>query len=450
MFCWPQRAGWKPALPGVLGFRSPGFKNSAVMRPIRMKPPVSINITRLQREIDALALISENPPPVVTRVLFGEADLRARAFVKNLCVEAGLKLREDAVGNIFARWEGADKALPAVATGSHIDAIPNAGKYDGVVGVLGAIEAIRALQQNGFQPQRSIELIIFTSEEPTRFGIGCLGSRLLGGVLSLERAAALRDKDGKDLTHWREQGGCKGELSSVRLPKDSYAAFVELHIEQGLLLEAENLDIGVVEKIAAPSTLRIQLTGVGGHAGATLMPGRRDALLAGAEIALAVERAATTSGSPDTVGTTGVFRIEPGAVNSVPCRAWLEIDLRDTLVPTRDAALQQIENAVRDICTRRQIEFTMERLNVDPPAICDAKLVTTVEQVAREQNFSVRRMVSRAYHDSLFMAQVCPTTMIFIPCFQGYSHRPDEYSSPEQIERGVRVLAESLARLAAA
>jgi len=413
-----------------------------------MKNPLPIDIARLQREIDELALISENPPPVVTRVLFGEADLRARAFVKNLCVEAGLKLREDAVGNIFARWEGADKSLPAVATGSHIDAIPNAGKYDGVVGVLGAIEATRALQKTGFQPQRSIELIIFTSEEPTRFGIGCLGSRLLGGVLSLERADALRDKDGKDLNHWRAQGGCAGELSSVKLPKNSYAAFVELHIEQGPVLEAENLAIGVVEKIAAPSTLRLQLTGVGGHAGATLMPGRRDALLAGAEIALAVERAATTSGSPDTVGTTGVFRIEPGAVNSVPCRAWLEIDLRDTLVPTRDAALQQIETAVRDICARRQIEFTMERLNVDPPAICDTKLVETAVQVCGDLKLSVKKMISRAYHDSLFMAQVCPTTMIFIPCFKGYSHRPDEFSSPEQIERGVRVLAESLARLA--
>jgi N-carbamoyl-L-amino-acid hydrolase len=414
-----------------------------------MSQPLTIDITRLQREIDELALISENAPPVVTRVLFSDADLKARSFVKELCAAPGLKLREDAVGNIFARWKGGDKNLSAVATGSHIDAITNAGKYDGVVGVLGAIEAIRALQRIGFQPKRSIELIIFTSEEPTRFGIGCLGSRLLGGVLSLDRAAALRDRDGKDLGYWRGQGGCAGELSSVKLPKNSYAAFVELHIEQGPLLEAENIAIGVVEKIAAPSTLRIQLTGVGGHAGATLMPGRRDALLAGAEIALAVERAATTSGSPDTVGTTGVFRIEPGAVNSVPCHAWLEIDLRDTLVPTRDAALLQIEAAVREICVRRKIEFTMERPNVDPPAICDANLVETVVQVCGDLKLSVKKMISRAYHDSLFMAQVCPTTMIFIPCRGGISHRPDEFSSPEQIEDGVRVLAETFMRLAA-
>ena len=411
--------------------------------------PLVVQATTLQREIDELALITEATPPVVTRVIFSEADLRGREFVKKHCRDAGLILREDAVGNMFARWEGNEKNLPAVATGSHTDAIPNAGKYDGVVGVIGAIEAIRALQAADFQPKRSIELIVFTSEEPTRFGIGCLGSRLLGGVLPLERAAALRDRDGKDLEYWRKQGGCTGELNSVKLPKDCYAAFVELHIEQGPILEAEHLDIGVVEKIAAPSTLRVQLTGVGGHAGATLMPGRRDALLAGAEISLAVEHAASNTGSPDTVGTTGVFRIEPGAVNSVPCRAYLEIDLRDTQVKTRDAALVKIETAVKEICARRKIEFTMERLNLDPPAICDAMLVETTVEVAKQSGLSVKRMISRAYHDSLFMAQVCPTTMIFIPSFKGYSHRPDEFSSTEQIKNGVAVLAQTLAKLAA-
>jgi N-carbamoyl-L-amino-acid hydrolase len=409
---------------------------------------ISINKNRLQSEIDSLALITEAEPPAVTRVLFSEADLRGRAFVKNLCREAGLVLREDAVGNIFARWKGEEKNLPAVATGSHIDAIPNAGKYDGVVGVLGAIEAIRALKKSGFQPKRSIELIVFTSEEPTRFGIGCLGSRLLGGVLSAQKAAALKDRDGKNLEFWRKQGGCKGKLASVKLPKKFYSSFVELHIEQGPVLEMEKIAIGVVEKIAAPSTLRLQLTGVGGHAGATPMPGRRDALLAGAEIALAVEKTATTSRSPDTVGTTGIFSIEPGAVNSVPCRAYLEIDLRDTQVATRDAALGQIGKATVEICRRRGIKLKMERVNVDPPAICDAALVQTVYKVCRGLKFSAKKMISRAYHDSLFMAQICPTTMIFIPCHDGASHRPDEYSSPEQIEKGTRTLAESLALMA--
>lgn len=409
-----------------------------------------IDSQKLQNEIDELSLISENPAPVVTRVLFSEADLKARTFVKNLCHEANLVLREDAVGNIFARWEGTQNDLLPIATGSHIDAIPNAGKFDGVVGVLGAIEAIRSLQRAGFQPKRAIELIIFTAEEPTRFGIGCLGSRLLAGSLSLEKAATLRDNEGKSLEDWRTKAEFeKRHLNSVRLPQNSYAAFVELHIEQGPLLERENISIGVVEKIAAPSTLRVQLVGVGGHAGAVLMPERHDAQLAGAEISLAVENAAKNSGSPDTVGTTGVFRIEPGAVNSVPCRAWLEIDLRDTLVETRDAALEKIETAARDICQRRDVSLTLNRLNVDAPAICSPRLVETILNICGEQNLSVKKMISRAYHDSLFMAQLCPTTMIFIPCRGGVSHRPDEFSSPEQIQDGVAVLAHTLAKLSA-
>lgn len=413
-------------------------------------PKIQIDIARLQNEIDELALISENPPPVVTRVLFSEADLRARNFVKNLCREIGLILREDAVGNIFARWNGEENSLSPIATGSHIDAIPNAGKFDGVVGVLGAIEAIRALQKNNFQPKRSIELIIFTAEEPTRFGIGCLGSRLLSNVLSPEKAARLRDRNGKNLDEWRKAGGHENEkLSSVRLPQNYYSDFVELHIEQGPILERENISIGIVEKIAAPSCLRIQLTGVGGHAGAVLMPERRDAQLAGAEISLAVENAALTSGSSDTVATTGIFRIEPGAVNSVPCGAWLEIDLRDTQVSTRDAALEKIEKAAREICARRIIKIEMERLNVDPPAICDSGLVKMISGICDQLKISSKKMISRAYHDSLFMAQICPTTMIFIPCRGGVSHRPDEFSSPEQIERGVIVLANTLAKLAA-
>jgi ureidoglycolate amidohydrolase len=410
---------------------------------------LKIDIERLQREIEQLALISSEPAPVVTRVLFSPADLQARTFVKKLCGEAGLSLREDAVGNIFARWSGQNESAPPVATGSHIDAIPNAGRYDGVVGVLGAIEAIRALKGAGFAPAKSIELVIFTAEEPTRFGIGCLGSRLLSGTLPLVRAARLRDLEGKSLDELRKAAGLgELDLKQVQLPPGCYSAFVELHIEQGPLLEKENIPIGIVERIAAPSTLRVELTGVGGHAGAVLMPERHDALLAGAEIALAVEQAAATTGSPDTVGTTGVFRIEPGAVNSVPCRALLEIDLRDTRITTRDAALARIEKAIGEISQRRGVEFKSERLNVDPPAICDATLVRLVADVCKSETVDCKKLISRAYHDSLFMARLAPTTMIFIPCRGGVSHRPDEYSSPESIEVGVRVLAHTLEKLA--
>ena len=411
--------------------------------------PLAIDERRLQRQIDELAAISEAPAPVVTRVLFSEADLRGREFVRQLSRDLALEVREDAVGNLFARWPGTDAGLAPVATGSHLDAIPNAGRYDGVVGVLGALEAFRALKAAGFRPKRAVELIVFTAEEPTRFGIGCLGSRLLSGALGPTRAAALLDRDGQSLEAWRKQAGyAEKDLSTVRLAQNGYAAFVELHIEQGPLLESENIPIGVVEKIAAPSTLRVDLTGVGGHAGAMLMPERHDALLAGAEIALAVEQAARHSGSADTVGTTGVFRIEPGAVNSVPFHAYLEIDLRDTQLATRDAALAQVESAANEVCARRGVGLKLERLNVDAPAVCDARLVETIIGVCGQLGLSVKKMISRAYHDTLFMAQVCPTTMIFIPCRGGVSHRPDEYSSPEQLKNGVAVLAHTLANLA--
>src|SRR5690348_3285027 len=239
-----------------------------------------IDQSRLQSEIDELALISEAAPPVVTRVVFTEADLRARQWITSRCAAAGLAVRADAACNIFARWSGSDPAAPAVGAGSHIDAIPNAGKYDGVVGVLGGLEALRALQRSGFRPRHSLELLIFTSEEPTRFGVGCLGSRLLSGALSAEAAHKLVDANGDSLETIRKNAGFSGDLESVKLSAGHYKAFVELHIEQGPLLEREKLPLGIVESIAAPASYRFQVEGSGGHAGGVLMPDRKDALCA--------------------------------------------------------------------------------------------------------------------------------------------------------------------------
>ncbi|MGB6746043.1 MAG: hydantoinase/carbamoylase family amidase, partial [Terracidiphilus sp.] len=278
-----------------------------------LTPPLSID--RLIEELQSLAQISEAEPPVVTRVVFGEADLRARAYVKKLCADAGLGVKEDAIGNTFARWEGSDPALAPIGAGSHIDAIPNAGLYDGCVGVLGGLEAIRVLQQLGFKPRRSIELVIFTAEEPTRFGIGCLGSRMMANVLTPAQALALRDKEGRGLEEWRTQAGFAGPLESVALPAGRWRQFVELHIEQGPLLEEEGIDVGLVTHIAAPASQRIVIEGEGGHAGGRLMPGRKDALAAAAELMLALEAAAKSTGVIDTVAPVGVCEVFPGAVN---------------------------------------------------------------------------------------------------------------------------------------
>ena len=210
-------------------------------------------------EIEALASISDAEAPAVTRIVFTPTDLKARAWLKSRCEKAGLSVRHDSIGNTFVRWTGSEPALPAVGTGSHIDAIPNAGKYDGVVGVLGGLEAIRTLQRSGFHPRHSVDLLVFTSEEPTRFGIGCIGSRLLAGVLDAAAGTRLVGKDGETLNHWRTAAGFAGDLARVRIPRCHYAAFVELHIEQGPLLERACIPLGVLTAIAAPLSFRIRI-----------------------------------------------------------------------------------------------------------------------------------------------------------------------------------------------
>jgi len=408
---------------------------------------IEINSDRIAEEIEILAGISEVEPPAVTRVVFSEQDIRARTWLKKRYEEVDLSIREDAVGNTFARWQGSRSDLPAVATGSHIDAIPNAGKYDGVVGVLGGLEAIRALKRNGFQPIRSIELIQFTSEEPTRFGIGCLGSRMLSGALTASADELLRDKAGDTLRIIRTRAGFAGESESVRLSEGFYSSFVELHIEQGPILELEQLSIGIVTNIAAPASFFVSVEGQGGHAGGVLMAERHDALCAAAELILTAERLARESGAIDTVATVGICEVHPGAINSIPSSVKLGVDLRDVDGDRRDRVLQAFLNAAKEISQRRQIKLQTEMLNADRPAVSSPHILDVIASACKEDNFSFRQIMARAYHDSLFMSRIAPMAMIFIPCRDGVSHRPDEYASIEDITRGVRVLAKSLATL---
>ena len=398
-----------------------------------------MNASRIERELQELAEFSATPAPAITRIVYSEPDLTARVWLKQKCVAAGLAVREDAIGNTFARWAGSDSSLPAVGTGSHIDAIPNAGRFDGTVGVLGGLEAIRSLQESGFAPKRSIELLLFTAEEPTRFGIGCFGSRMLCGLL----------KDLPGLDEVRLAAGFAGPLDSVKLQRGYYAAFVELHIEQGPLLEEQRTAIGIVTNIAAPAGMRIEIQGSGGHAGAVLMRQRKDAFVGAAEMAIAVERAALDTGSPDSVATTGICNVFPCAVNSVPSKTKLEIDVRDTDLARRDAMLVSIKTDCHAIAERRELEVNIEMVNSDDPATCDAAIVNEIARASEALDFSYMKMVSRAYHDSLFMSRMAPTAMIFIPCHLGVSHRPDEFSSAQDIANGVAVLARTLRALAA-
>jgi ureidoglycolate amidohydrolase len=408
---------------------------------------LEIDSARLNREIEELALISEAEPPVVTRIVFTAADMRARAWMIERCRAAGLAVRHDAIGNTFARWQGSEANAPVVGTGSHIDAIPNAGRFDGVVGVLGGLEAIRALQRGGFRPKNSIELLVFTSEEPTRFGVGCIGSRLLGGTLSADAAKKLTDSNGEALDDVRRAAGFDGKLEDVKLPRGYYKAFVELHIEQGPILERERIPLGVVTKIAAPASARVSIEGAGGHAGGVLMADRHDALCAAAELILAIERAARASGSVDTVATVGMCDVFPGAINSVPSRVKISVDVRDTDLARRDGVMSAMEAASKEIAARRGVSVRIELINADAPADCAPEVVEELSATCRKHGEKFLPMVSRAYHDSLFISRIAPTAMLFIPCRNGYSHRPDEFASIEDIARGTMALAETLASL---
>jgi ureidoglycolate amidohydrolase len=410
--------------------------------------PLTIDSKLLSSEIDELAAISDAEAPAVTRVVFTPTDMKARVWLRARCEAAGLAMRVDAIGNTFARWAGSDAGAAVVGTGSHIDAIPNAGKYDGVVGVLGGLEAIRALQRDGFRPRNSIELLLLTSEEPTRFGVGCIGSRMLSGSFSAEDARQLKDKDGASVDEVRRAAGMQGELEQVPLTRGYYKAWVELHIEQGPLLEREHVPLGIVTKIAAPASARIAMEGSGGHAGGVVMPDRRDALCAASELILAVENAARATGSIDSVATVGICDVFPGAVNSIPSRVRLSLDVRDTDLARRDAVMDAIKRASKEIGAKRNVSIATELLNADAPADCAATVIDALARAAEKHKFASQRMISRAYHDSLFIARIAPVAMLFIPCRNGYSHRPDEYSSPEDIARGTLVLAETLASLA--
>jgi ureidoglycolate amidohydrolase len=407
-----------------------------------------LTIDSLIAELLALGQISEAEPPVVTRVLFSEADMRARAYVKDLCADTGLMIQEDPIGNTFARWQGSKPELAPVGTGSHIDAIPHAGLYDGCVGVLGGLEAIRVLQRLGFKPRRSIELVIFTAEEPTRYGIGCLGSRMMASALTPKQALALRDKEGRGLEELRAQAGFTGTLESIALSKGRFHQFVELHIEQGPLLEEEGIDVGLVTHIAAPASQRIVIEGEGGHAGSKLMAGRKDALAAAAELILALEAAAKSTAVVDTVATVGICEVFPGAVNSIPSRVLLTTDVRDIDGERRDRVLEMLRDTCAEVAARRGVSITTELVNADPPVTCDPAILAALEASAVAAGKTYKKMVSRAYHDSLFMARIAPVAMLFIPCRGGVSHRPDEYASPEWIGSGVHVLSRTLAKLA--
>ena len=250
----------------------------------------------------------------------------------------------------------------------------------------------------------------------------------------------------------RTAAGFTGDLATVPLPPNYFHAWLELHIEQGPLLERENIPLGIVTHIAAPASYRYTVEGLGGHAGALLMPDRHDALCAASELILSIERhtlaANAASGTSDSVATIGTVAVHPGAVNSVPSRVTLMLDIRDTNPARRDRTMAALHADIADIQSRRGVTITEDLINADLPATSDPHILATLESICRAESIPYKRMVSRAYHDTSFIARIARVAMLFIPCRNGVSHRPDEYATPPSIALGTRILALTLAQLA--
>jgi hydantoinase/carbamoylase family amidase len=406
--------------------------------------------TWLHDAIAELAGFNDDPAAGgITREVYTPTYAAALERVSAWMRSAGLEVRLDAVGNLFGRWAGSEPSAPAVLTGSHVDTTLNAGRYDGVLGVLGAVAAVAALREVGVSPRRSIEVVAWAGEEP-RFGTGCVGSRMAAGELEREDLDRLCDRHGVSMAAaLREAGFDPDRLAEARIDPDVVHALLELHIEQGVVLETAGEEIGVVTAIAAPHDFRLTLRGAATHAGATPMDLRRDALTGAAEAMLVVERLARGSSSGTTVGTVGVVRVRPGAINVVPGEVELDVDVRDSDLDAREAVVGAIVEAAGAIAADRGLDLEVTPIVEDVPVTCDERVVAASEAACDELGLTYRRMTSGAYHDAMIMGRRVPVGMVFVPSAGGISHHPDEYTAPADLDRGVQVLAGALKRLAA-
>ena len=406
-----------------------------------MKPSVDM----IRQDLEALNEFNSTPGEGITRVLFYEEELEGRKYVKQRMQENGLEVREDAVGNVFGTLVGTDPELAPVWTGSHIDTVLNGGSFDGMTGVISGLEALRVIKESGIPHKRNIEVIIYTSEEPTRFGLGCLGSRTMAGELTVEEMQRLTDKNGINFAQLLEELG--HDLSEipdvVRKPGDVSAA-VELHIEQGAILESKGIKIGAVSTISAPTDIRVSVFGTQEHAGATPMDMRKDAMSAAAEIMLGLEGLARKASDYSTVATVGKVEVLPGSTNVIPGQVNFSIDIRSANMEEKETLIEKLKAIAECVEKVRDVKVELKMITHDAPADADPRIIETICNVCEDKGISYQKMVSGAYHDSMFVAKFAPFGMIFVPSRNGISHHKDEWTDYEDIAAGTEILAETL------
>ena len=386
---------------------------------------------------DELARISESPDHL-TRTFFTPEHARANALTLGWMISAGMQAHVDAVGNVIGRYEGTEPGAPALLLGSHLDTVRNAGKYDGMLGVVSAIACVDHLNRESIRLPFPIEVIGFVNEEGTRFGATLTGSRAVAGTFDPADLDAT-DSDGISLRD-AVAGFCldPAKIAAAAYQARDIAAYVELHIEQGPVLERENLAVGIVTAISGATRLRVELTGLAGHAGTVPMGQRRDALAGAAEIVGFVERRCT--GIRGLVGTVGWIAAQPGAVNVVPGAASLTLDIRAEKDADRIAAVEDIETEIGLICMRRGLTRKLVPLHDAPSSLCDPSLMNALESAAANEGVVTMRLPSGAGHDAMAIAAIAKIGMLFVRCTQGISHNPAEAVLADDVELGARVL----------
>ena len=409
-------------------------------------PDLEVRRDRLQADLEAIARFTDPHLPY-TRRAFTPQYAEARRWLTERFIEAGLDVRIDAAGNLIGRRGGAgDRVL---MLGSHTDTVEAGGRFDGIVGVMGALEVARALKEAGIELSLPLEVVDFVCEEPTIVNLSPLGSRLMAGDVTAAHIAATETPFGQPLADAIDAlGGNAKQVEAARRKLGDIAGYLELHIEQGSVLEREGLAVGVVTTIAAPCRALVALTGAADHAGATAMPDRRDALAGAAELVLAVERIASTPGMvAEGVGTVGWLRVSPNMVNVIPGRVDLTIEVRSTEAEALAVARREIETEIHDIAERRKLEATFDWQHIELPVPLPEHMRNAVAQACDDLAVPYRYLPSRASHDAARLAPIAPAGMVFIRCKDGRSHCPEEWADMDDIVEGTRVLGQALLRV---
>ncbi|UCG09162.1 MAG: Zn-dependent hydrolase [Desulfobacterales bacterium] len=408
---------------------------------------MAVRIERIQNDIERINKFNATPEKGITRLTFSEQYQGAIGYVTDELKYIGAKISYCPGGNIKASLAGSDDNGPAVMMGSHLDTVMHGGRFDGVVGVVSALEAARIIVEEKIAHRRPIDIVVFAEEEGARFNWGLLGSSIWTGKLDLTRLSAIKDTDGVTYAEAMVRAGFEVSDASLLEPQ-KLRAMLEVHIEQGAVLEKRGYRIGLVEAIAGIQHLDITIIGRADHAGTTPMDDRSDALQAAARIITAVEEIAQKIGS-NTVATIGRIACEPGQANVIPGRVKFSLDVRNPNKAILDSTVAAINQAVNDICGKRHLGFEIIPLDTAPPVSLSNEILDLMVEKTRERHVEPLRMISGAGHDSALLADVTETGMIFVPSKKGRSHCPQEFTRLEDIGLGCELLLSTVVALAA-